>query len=230
MPPSPCLQLEQCLNAASPDIPSVSEPLRAIAEQVEHEMDNSTVSLGCNRTSEATCSALNQRLCSRWSTWWSAAPREAPATGATGLGQPGQPSPTPSHWSWFVMPALQLPLPLPPAVEAGALRTFTPPTCPLQLSPSVHVSSSQHPMMHAALTIRPYVPHPTPLPCSCRCRPRLRWGSCAPSRSGRCASCTCCTGVPWEAPRKGCGCLRLRHAPASGMSGGWPEGVREDSW
>lgn len=149
--------------------------------------------------------------------------------GRYGVGTAWATVPTPSHWSWFVMPALQLPLPLPPAVEAGALRTFTPPTCPLQLSPSVHVSSSQHPMMHAALTIRPYVPHPTPLPCSCRCRPRLRWGSCAPSRSGRCASCMCCTGVPWEAPRKGCGCLRLRHAPASGMSGGWPEGVREDS-
>ncbi|EFN51630.1 hypothetical protein CHLNCDRAFT_140055 [Chlorella variabilis] len=33
-------QLEQCLDAPRPDIPAVSEPLRAIAEQVEHEMDN----------------------------------------------------------------------------------------------------------------------------------------------------------------------------------------------
>ncbi|KAL4431459.1 hypothetical protein ABPG75_006715 [Micractinium tetrahymenae] len=33
-------QLEQCLDAPKPDIPAVSEPLRAIAEQVEHEMDN----------------------------------------------------------------------------------------------------------------------------------------------------------------------------------------------
>jgi len=42
--PFSLLQLEQCLDAPKPDIPAVSEPLRAIAEQVEHEMDNSVVS------------------------------------------------------------------------------------------------------------------------------------------------------------------------------------------
>lgn len=61
------------------------------------------------------------------------------------------------------MPALQLPLPLPRAVETGALHTFTPPTCPVQLSPSVHVSSSRHPCMCPALTSRPCVPHPSAL-------------------------------------------------------------------
>jgi hypothetical protein len=41
----PLLQLEQCLDApGGPAIPAVSEPLRAIAEQVEHEMDNCVVS------------------------------------------------------------------------------------------------------------------------------------------------------------------------------------------
>lgn len=48
LPSSPYfLQLEQCLDATQPSIPAVSEPLRAIAEQVEHEMDNSTVSFTC---------------------------------------------------------------------------------------------------------------------------------------------------------------------------------------
>ena len=44
----PLLQLEQCLDApGGPAIPAVSEPLRAIAEQVEHEMDNCAVSWRC---------------------------------------------------------------------------------------------------------------------------------------------------------------------------------------
>ncbi|KAI3424317.1 hypothetical protein D9Q98_009870 [Chlorella vulgaris] len=41
-------QLEQCLDAPRPHIPAVSEPLRAIAEQVEHEMDNCALPMMAN--------------------------------------------------------------------------------------------------------------------------------------------------------------------------------------
>lgn len=60
------LQLEQCLDAPRPNIPAVSEPLRAIAEQVEHEMDN------CEVRTAAGCGILPQGAAGRDPLAWDA--------------------------------------------------------------------------------------------------------------------------------------------------------------
>lgn len=67
--------------------------------------------------------------------------------------------------------------------------------CNQQASPSPNCCDTDPPQPIVILS-NLFSPSPIWAPLrSCRCHPRLKWASCARSRNGPCASCTCCTGA-----------------------------------